>query len=438
MAKRDTTTPGGTVPGSTERRLLSLLISYPEIFPKVSGVLSEDHFFYESSRKIFGDMLHLSTINKPITISNLVSSGSEMGTIESLISGEQFIPDDIDLIVDLMIYEYQLRKYEEAGMSLAMGAKTGDVDVCLGILEDARKIVENTYNQEDEREAVIHALSELEKKKKRKEEHPDAIFGVRTGFPDLDKITGGFQGGDLIILGARPSVGKTALSLHMANQTSSLFGTKVGMISIEMDKISIINRQLSWISGVNSESIRDAQYQDGEWELVQEAAKKRYDLPFYIDDRSTTVSQVVGSALRLKSKYDIDLLIIDYLQMMKGISKEKRIEVGDNALACKQIAKTLGIPVILLSQLSRFKTTKPTMSDLRESGDIEAHADLIFLLWNNKDEGYMEIDLQKHRNGGLATLFKNPKKEIGFFYDINAYGTRDTYSKSVHENDIPF
>ena len=273
----------------------------------------------------------------------------------------------------------------------------------------------------------------------------DGLSGIPSGFDKIDKLTSGWQESDLIIIAARPGMGKTALTLSMARNIAVNQNIPVGFFSLEMSSVQLITRLISSETGLSSEKLRTGRLEKHEWEQLNVKVKSLEKAPLFIDDSpSLSVFDLRAKARRLSSQHGIKLLIVDYLQLMtiggnnKGGNREQEISTISRNL--KALAKELSIPVIALSQLSRAVETRggskrPILSDLRESGAIEQDADIVSFIyrpeyykideWDDDDrsstDGQAELIVAKHRNGGLDNLRLKFIKELGRFENIDDF-----------------
>lgn len=268
------------------------------------------------------------------------------------------------------------------------------------------------------------------------------LTGVDTGFGYLNAITNGWQPGDLIILAARPSVGKTAFSLNLALNAcmSGKAQTPVAIFSLEMPKTKLMNRMVSSVSGIYLDKIQKGELSDIEFQHIQSTLNRIVNFPLYIDDTfSLSITQLKGRAKRLKRERDIGFLIVDYLQLMKGAEKtgNREQEIASISRGLKGIAMELGIPVIALSQMSRDiekngSKREPMLSDLRESGAIEQDADMVMFIYHevDADTGVVKniVRIAKHRNGELGKM-----DQCKFFPEIQKWmnpSEAETYSNT--------
>jgi len=272
--------------------------------------------------------------------------------------------------------------------------------------------------------------------------------GLPSGFSELDKATAGFHPGELIVVGARPAMGKTGWALNVAKYLSVDNQISGGFISLEMSADQIIIRLLSLMSNIKIRKIRTGSLTDEEFDQLNDVAVELIPKPLYIDDSSSVdIADVRGIAKRMKIEYDIQYLIVDYLQLINGTSKKnsRNDEIAEVSRGLKAIAKDLEIPVIALAQLSRQveirADKRPILADLRESGQIEADSDLVMFLHRPEyykknptpeEEGLAEIIIAKQRNGATGT--------INLFFDGSTvkFGNWQTHSNKNENEDVPF
>jgi replicative DNA helicase len=292
------------------------------------------------------------------------------------------------------------------------------------------------------RSLMQQAIKELESKK----DHKDGLTGVPTGFSALDRITSGWQKSDLIILAARPGMGKTAFVVSAMRNAAVDFGQGVAIFSLEMSSVQLVNRLISAEAELESEKIKKGSLAQYEWEQLHYKIRNLESAPIFIDDTpALSILELRAKCRRLKAQHDIQLVIIDYLQLMSGDSSgrggagNREQEIASISRALKNIAKELNIPVIALSQLSRAVETrggdkKPQLSDLRESGSIEQDADMVIFLYRpeyynitqdengNPTTNMGEVIIAKHRNGSLDTVQLKFIGKFTKFADMDSNG----------------
>ncbi len=242
-----------------------------------------------------------------------------------------------------------------------------------------------------------------------------AITGLETGFADLDRKTAGLHAGDLVILAGRPAMGKTTIAMNVAERVV-LAGNAVAVFSLEMSREQLIERQIAALAKVDFQHYRTAQLEESEWTRITAAIGKLQDAPLIIDDTpALTITELRARSRRLKQMHNIELIVVDYLQLMTGQGENRNLEITKISQGLKALAKELNVPVIALSQLNRGlegrPNKRPIMSDLRESGAIEQDADVIAMLYRdevyNEDspaKGLAELIIRKQRNGPTGTV----------------------------------
>ena len=263
---------------------------------------------------------------------------------------------------------------------------------------------------------VSHIIKESVEIVDRLYSRKERVTGVPTGFTGLDSLTAGLQPSDLIIIAGRPSMGKTSLALGIAEHAALRANAVVGIFSLEMSKAQLVLRMLSSQAHLDSHALRTGQLTRQDWVYLTEAASALEQAPIFIDDSGNlTVQQMRGKARRLKAEHGLDLLMVDYLQLMEGRrdSESRQQEISDISRALKALAKELDIPIVALSQLSRAvenrKPPIPVLADLRESGAIEQDADVVMFIYRDEvydpdtdEKGIARILVRKHRNGPIG------------------------------------
>jgi replicative DNA helicase len=287
------------------------------------------------------------------------------------------------------------------------------------MVDQAQQLIHNVVQQGVKKDAVkVGAiLEEYFDRLAYLHDHRGELVGVPSGFTDLDKLTGGFQQSDLIILAARPSVGKTSFAMGIAYNIVMKARRPVGVFSLEMSREQLVQRMLSMETGVDSHRLRTGYIDETEWDRISRAFGRLATAPLYIDDSSgISIQELRSKARRLHAEYGIEMLIIDYLQLMSGGKTDNRVqEVSEISRNLKGLARELNIPVLCLSQLSRAVETRtshvPQLSDLRESGAIEQDADIVMFIYREElynpeteKKNIAEIHVAKHRNGPVDVV----------------------------------
>jgi replicative DNA helicase len=409
----------------------SLLIS-PDAIVQVADFLHADDFYRESNRVIFQAALDLYETGEPADLITLTDELARRGKLDE-VGGAAYVSSLANQVpTSLNIKQYARivertsilrRLIQAAGQIAAVAYNEPDADAALQESEQLLSGVSQRYARTD-LEHIREALRDYINKLDQLHDHRGAIVGVASGFADLDRMTGGLQKSDLIILAARPSVGKTALALSLAHNSSLRFGHSVAIFSLEMSKEQLVQRLLSMDAGVDSQKLRTGYLSDDEWDRISDSVGKLSETNIYIDDTpGISLVEMRSKARRLMQDRGFDVLVVDYLQLMQGSTSsgtsrghENRVqEISEISRGLKGIARELNIPVLALSQLSRAVESrndkKPVLSDLRESGSIEQDADIVMFIY--RDEVYnsdtdrkniADILVAKHRNGPIGQI----------------------------------
>ncbi len=415
-----------------ERHLFSLL---------VEEHLRVEHFYVERHALVYGAMLALHNSDRKIDHLTVAEELRAQGRLDD--AGG---PAAVEELAGWVPAAGHARDYgrivrEQAQMRALLSASYDIQASVLGREAPARELVERAERQvlevtsDDEQKKLrsIEAVLDIEVEKlHRRSELKTAITGTPSGFKDLDQLTGGFQPGNLVVLAARPSMGKSALVVNIA-ENAALAGHAVVLFSLEMSESELAQRMVSSQSGTKGEDLRRGRVADDRWPKILEACNRLGRAPLYIDDSSdTSVLEVRAKSRRLHHQIDggLQLIIVDYLQLMRHEGRvDSRVEqVSQISRGLKGLARELGVPVIALSQLSRNVEQRggdkrPVLSDLRDSGAIEQDADVVMFIYRDeyytKDEsehpGEAEILVAKHRNGPVDDVRLTFRKEVPKF-----------------------
>ena len=392
-------------------------------------LIAEDDFYKESHRRIFSSMSELFDKNEPIDIITLTDQLKRKNTLDA-VGGSGYLASLASMVPTSANVRYHSKIVREKAM--LRGLLRSVTDIASNVYEselDPEELIDfaekTVFDLSDKRiKASFVTLKEVIKDSFQMIEHlydrKEAITGVPSGFGKLDELTTGFQKSDLIIVGGRPSMGKTAFSLNIAQHVGVELKEPVAIFSLEMAKEQLAFRMLCSEAMVNSNDIRKGFIRKDDWHKLTSAASKLAESPIFIDDSSgMTVLEMRAKARRLKAEHGLSMIIVDYLQLMRGRGHAERREqeISEISRSLKGLAKELRVPVIALSQLNRGVETrggskKPTLADLRESGAIEQDADVIIFLY--RDEVYnkemqdnknkAEIIVAKQRNGPTDTV----------------------------------
>jgi len=410
-----------------EQSLLGCMLVDKDAIIAVAGWLTPSHFYDDRHVQIYSNILDLFNEGLPVDLITLTDRLKKQKKL-SAVGGRTYIADLATMVATSA-------HAEEYGQIIKESATRR------GLISAARNITEMAYKEDvgiDEvidtsekqvfdvaqsgtRTNFVHIKDLLKDAYERAEraDKDEAYLGISTGFKDLDDLLGGFQKSDLIILAARPSVGKTALALDMMRHAALVEGKTVAFFSLEMSKTQIMDRLLGMQSGIPFWEIRTGRLSDKKFVKLANTMGELAEGNIYIDDQAGQhINALRTKARRLALERGLDIIFVDYLQLMHGNSKESRtLEVGEISQGLKNIAKELDIPVVGLSQLSRAieqrQSRRPQLSDLRESGSIEQDADVVMFIdreevWDPETEnkGTGELIVAKHRNGptGLVKL----------------------------------
>ncbi len=400
----------------------------------VIEILSPESFYKDAHKRIYACIMELFQDSEPIDILTVTMKLKQKGEL-SLIGSKDYISRltnrvgssaNVEFHARIISQKHILRELIRISSDTIRNAFDETTDV-FDLLDRAESelygVAEGNIRKNYDSMSTImrQALEEIDKAR----QNTDGISGIATGFRDLDKITSGWQRSDMIVLAARPGMGKTAFVLSMARNIAVDFDTPVAVFSLEMSSVQLVNRLIASEAEISAEKLRKGNLADYEYEQLHARIDKLSTAPIFIDDTpGLSIFELRAKARRLKQQHDIDLIIIDYLQLMSGGSSTKgnrEQEISSISRSIKEIAKELNIPIIALSQLSRSVESRggdkrPLLSDLRESGAIEQDADIVSFIyrpeyykldtWEDGSpcQGQAELVIAKHRNGSLENI----------------------------------
>lgn len=415
-----------------EEAVLGALMLERDALSCVVDILKPEIFYRDANQRIFKAITTLFEKSSPVDILTVTAELRQSGDIE-MVGGAYYITEltnrvasaaNIEFHSRIILQKYLQRELIRIASDIITNAYEDTTDV-LDLLDHAEKnlfsITQNNMRRDSRfvNDLLSETLKEIEMLKDKK----DGLTGIASGFTALDRFTSGWQRSDLIIIAARPAMGKTAFVLSCARNAAVDFDKPVVVFSLEMSSIQLVNRLVSGESEIEQEKIRKGTLEDWEWQQIHSNIGRLEAAPLIIDDTpSLSIFEFRAKCRRLKSQHDIQLIIVDYLQLMQGKSADgkggnREQEIGSISRALKSVAKELNVPVIALSQLSRAvenrpgASKRPMLSDLRESGAIEQDADMVLFLYrpeyygldvdedNNPTQGVGEVIIAKHRNG---------------------------------------
>ena len=399
-------------------------------------------FYREVHRTIFEAMEHLHHDNKEVDVITLPEELRRMKKLDD-VGGLEYVLSLPNLVATAANIEYHANIVAEKALArniittcteLTSEAYDGEKEP-EDLLDDAeRRILQISESKRRGDFAPVGVVVEETLDKITKlYENKAGITGLPTGFRDLDRLTSGLQPSDLILVAARPSMGKTAFTLNIAQNVGVEQHKTVAFFSLEMSQEQLVQRLLCQIAHIDSQKLRTGQLNsDDEWTKLTDACDKLYQAPIYIDDTpGISVTEMRSKARRLKAEHGLDLIIVDYLQLMQGRNSESRQqEISEISRSLKALARELKVPLIALSQLSRSvesrQDKRPMLSDLRESGALEQDADIVSFLYREdyydketENQHITEIILAKHRNGPVGSVKLYFKGEYTLFLNLD-------------------
>ena len=431
---------------------------------EVIDILQPEAFYKESHQLIFNSIISLFEKQEPIDIKTVSFQLKKDGNLNT-VGGDYYLIElsqkvsssaHIEFHSRIILQKFIQRKLISISNEIIEDSydETSDVFDLLDKAESRiydisqRNLKKNTQSAEDLVLAAKKKIEEISKK--------EGLSGIASGFGETDRLTSGWQPSDLIIVAARPGMGKTAFTLSMARNISVENNMPVAFFSLEMSAIQLITRLISSETGLNSEKLRTGKLEKFEWEQLNVKVTNLENAPLYIDDTpSLSIFELRAKARRLSSQFGIKLIVVDYLQLMTLGSSQKsgnrEQEISTISRNLKALAKELDIPIIALSQLSRAVelrggTKRPILSDLRESGAIEQDADIVSFLyrpeyykideWDDEERspalGQAEFIVAKHRNGGLSSIKLKFINSLGKFENLSAFENPFEYQSKIN------
>lgn len=434
-----------------EQAVLGTILLQDKSLVKIIELLEPDDFYRDAHKAIFQAMLKLFDHREPhdlITVTNLLRDQNKLDQV----GGAAYIASLTDIIpfsgtlvhhANIIREKSILRRLIQTSNDVAARCyqEQDDIDA---LVDDAEQTIfeiassKKTQGFQPMAKIVPRAFERIEKLFERKEQ----VTGIATGFNDLDKMTAGLQPSDLIILAGRPSMGKTALAMNMVQHAAVVDKVPVAVFSLEMSMDQLALRMLCSIGRVDSQRIRTGRLKPRDWPNLTRATGMLSDAPVYIDDSAgISVLEMRAKARRLKSEHNLGLVVIDYLQLMRGRSniENRAQEISEISRSLKAMAKELEVPVIALSQLNRSLESRPDkrpkIADLRESGAIEQDADVIVFIYrdevyrpaeDNPNRGIAEIIIGKQRNGPIGTV------KLTFLAEYTSFETHTNLEPPLH------
>lgn len=437
-----------------EEAVLGALMLEKDALTNVIDILKVESFYKDAHQVIFQAILDLFTESQPIDLLTVTAQLRRSGALE-IAGGAFYVTELTSKVASAANIEYHARIITEQSIKREMIRIASDIqkdayEETTDVFELLDKMEQNLFeiseknirkNYSDMKSIMREAIIELEARKGQ----TDGLTGVPSGLTALDRVTAGWQKSDLVIIAARPAMGKTAFVLSVLRNAAVDHNRPVAIFSLEMSAIQMVNRLISSEAELDSEKIKKGTLAEHEWAQLVHKTAKLSKAPLFVDDTpALSILELRAKCRKLKAQHDIQMIVIDYLQLMSGDSKSggggnREQEIASISRALKKIAKELEVPVIALSQLSRAVETRggdkrPQLSDLRESGAIEQDADMVMFLYRpeyygitededgHSTQGVGEVIIAKHRNGSLDNVKLRFIGRYTKFQDLDGFG----------------
>lgn len=436
-----------------EEAVLGALMIEQDAYIEVSDILKAESFYDHRHRVIYSAVTSLYISQRPIDILTVTEQLKSTGQLEeaggavyiAMLAGKVTSSAHIEYHAQIIAQKAIAREIISYSGELQAKAFDSTTDVSELLQEAEGQLFQITHrNVKKDFSSIDSVLADAMTRIKTAASRAKGMSGLASGFKALDDVTSGWQKSDLIILAARPAMGKTAFALSMAKNIAVNNNTPVAVFSLEMSNVQLVNRLISSVCEIPGHKLRDGRLAPYEWNILDQKVSALQNAPIYLDDTpSLSITEFRSKAFRLKSEHDIQLIIIDYLQLMNasGIKfGNRQEEISTISRNLKAIAKELDIPIIALSQLNRsvdsreggYEGKRPQLNDLRESGAIEQDADIVCFIHrpeyykiyedpqHNDLHGVAEIIIAKHRNGGVGDVRLAFRSELALFDNLGA------------------
>lgn len=410
-----------------EQSVLGSMLLDKDIIPNVTEILKSEDFYREDNREIFDAILDLFNSAEPIDLITVSEQLKLRGTLDN-VGGLEYLTNIASAVPTTANSRHYAKIVEEKSILRSLIKASSDI-VNMGyeaaeevsyVMDRAEKSIfdilqkRNLQGFAPIKDVLVDTFNKLEELYNNK----GVVTGIPTGFTDLDYKTAGLHNSDLVLIAARPAMGKTAFALNLAQYAAVHAKVPVAIFSLEMSKEQLVNRMLCNEAMVDSQRMRTGKLEDDDWQKIARALGPLSEAPIYIDDTpGTSIMEIRAKCRRLKLEKNLGMVVIDYLQLMQGRGKNesRQQEISEISRSLKILAKELHIPVITLSQLSRGPESRtdhrPMLSDLRESGAIEQDADIVMFLYRDdyynpdtEKKNIAEVILAKHRGGSTGTV----------------------------------
>ncbi len=449
-----------------EEAILGALMLEKNALTAVVEFLRPEHFYTEQHKEIYNAIIDLFKATEPVDMRTVVAQLRKVAKLE-VAGGAFYIAELTSKVSSAANIEYHAR------IIIEMAIKRDLIQIASQIHHDAYEDTTDVFELLDKTEQNIFQISDSNLRKnydnmkslmfraiqelQEKKNHKDGLTGVPSGFSRLDRVTSGWQKSDLIIIAARPGMGKTAFVVSALRNAAVDFNFPVAIFSLEMASLQLVNRLISAEAELEGEKIKRGNLAEFEWQQLVHKTTSLSSAPIFIDDTAAlTILELRAKCRRLKAEHNIQLIVVDYLQLMRGeMGGNREQEIASISRSLKGIAKELSVPVIALSQLSRGVETRggdkrPQLSDLRESGSIEQDADIVMFLYRPEyykitvdeegmpTQGMAEVIIAKHRNGSLENVKLKFIGKYTKFADYDAPDGMKSMSSITRESRVNF
>ena len=412
-----------------EQAVLGAMLLKKDAIAEAAEKLQPEDFYREAHRLVYQAILELFRRDEAadlVTVTEQLKKTDNLekaGGIAFVTSLANAVPTaaNLEYHARIVLEKAQLRNLINTATEIA-GSAYEDAEEIGSLMDDAEKKIlavtgrGSTFDLTSIGDLVLDVFSKVEERSK----HKNALTGLASGFVDLDRLTSGFQPSDLILVAARPSMGKTAFTLNIATYVAVRLKQPVAFFSLEMSNVQLVQRMLCAEGGIDSQALRSGVLERDDWTRLISASDRLMKAPMFIDDTpGITVAELRSKARRIKAQHGLSLVVIDYLQLMQGRpgrnGDNRQQEISEISRSLKALARELGVPVIALSQLSRSvearQIKRPMLSDLRESGSLEQDADIVMFLYREdyydsetERKNITDVIIAKHRNGPIDTV----------------------------------
>lgn len=442
-----------------EQVILGAVMLEKRAITQVIEFLKPEHFYSPQHQEIFAAILELFKASEPVDIRTVAVQLRKTGKLD-LVGGAVYLAELTTTLSSAANVEHYARAVVERAIKREL------IQIASSVQQEAYEDTTDVFDLLDKAEQSIFKVSESNLRKNyeslknlmfkaiqdlhNRKEHKDGLTGVPTGFTALDRLTSGWQNSDLVIVAARPGMGKTAFVVSAMRNAAVDFKKPVAIFSLEMASVQLVNRMISAECEIESERIKKGTLSAQEWQQLAMKTNRLSAAPIFIDDTpALSILELRAKCRRLKAEHNVELIIVDYLQLMRGDSEGNREqEIASISRSLKGIAKELNVPVIALSQLSRGVETRggdkrPQLSDLRESGSIEQDADIVIFLYRPEyykitvdeeglpTQGLVEVIIAKHRNGSTGTAKLKFTGQFTKFSDFDSYSVNTNPDQQI-------